>query len=318
MAKKIAVFLGDVARDEYYTVDEFPVVGDKVLTHQKESFYGGMVANAACVYAAYGGQVKFCFDLNPRDKDLCDELETRGIDTKLVQYHGYLPDSKCLIFLSGDDDSTCFIVTMSDHNIVITPEVVEAVKKADILYSNPFELKRMVVEGTDLTPHDVMKSWAEAGVKIMCDMDVDTVDDAYPQIVPFIDTVFMNDNGYDDLDKATGTGVQSILDMGVKTVVVTLADKGVDIYTADSKIHVDAVPTDVVDVTGAGDTFCSSFVFANGILDDLTQAAIFATYAASRSIMEMGARGGSRPVAEVLEYMKSKGEDTTPFEALLQ
>ena len=316
MEKKFTVFLGDVARDEYYKADKFPRLGDKVIVRQQETYYGGMIANAACVFAGYGGDIRFSFSLNPRDKDLCDELETHGIDTSLVVYDDVLPDSKCIIVLS-EDTHTVLIVTMSDHKLMLTREIIDEIAKAETIYSNPFEIKRLQCIGEDVTPADIVKQWADAGVKIVCDMDVDTVDDEYDPILKYMDTLFMNDVGFEALTEHTnGNAVQSLLDAGVKTVVVTLAERGCEIYTEGKKYAIPGVITDIVDVTGAGDTFNSTFTFARDYLGDVEDAAVFATYAASRSIMEMGARAGNKTIEEVLEYMEAKGGPADKFRKL--
>ncbi len=307
MNNNFTVFLGDVARDEYFKADKFPKLGEKVIVRQQETYYGGMIANAACVFSGYGGNVRFCFSLNPRDKDLCDELETHGIDTSLVVYDEANPDSKCIIVLS-DDTHTVLIVTMSDNDIILTREIIDEIAKADMIYSNPFEIKRLKCENEDITPADIVKEWADAGVRIVCDMDVDTVDEDYEPLLKYMDTLFMNDVGFAALEEHTGgNAVRSLLDAGVNTVVVTLAEKGCRIYTGAEEYAIDGVRTEVIDVTGAGDTFNSTFTFARDYLGDTLDAAVFATYAASRSIMEMGARAGNKSIDEVLEYMAAKG-----------
>lgn len=53
------------------------------------------------------------------------------------------------------------------------------------------------------------------------------------------------------------------------------------------------VPVDVVDVTGAGDTYCSSFVSMMEACGDPAMAGTFATYAASLAITSLGARSGA-------------------------
>ena len=56
-ARDYAVYVGDVALDEYYRTPRWPSVADKVEVQTLEAIPGGMIANAACVYAALGNQV---------------------------------------------------------------------------------------------------------------------------------------------------------------------------------------------------------------------------------------------------------------------
>ena len=77
-ARDYAVYVGDVALDEYYRTPRWPSVADKVEVQTLEAIPGGMIANAACVYAALGNQVKFCTVLRHSPitelllKDPCD------------------------------------------------------------------------------------------------------------------------------------------------------------------------------------------------------------------------------------------------------
>ena len=88
-------------------------------------------------------------------------------------------------------------------------------------------------------------------------------------------------------------------------VVVTLGADGCIIYKkGETPITVPARDVPIVDVTGAGDTFCSSFI---AVLDerDLKEAAEFATAAASICVSHMGARSGAVSKEEVLKVLNS-------------
>ena len=55
MKQGYTVFVGNVALDEYYEVQRFPAVKEKVgTTHAARTDGDGMVANAAAVYASFG------------------------------------------------------------------------------------------------------------------------------------------------------------------------------------------------------------------------------------------------------------------------
>lgn len=70
------------------------------------------------------------------------------------------------------------------------------------------------------------------------------------------------------------------------------------------------VPVDVVDVTGAGDTYCSSFVSMMEACGDPAMAGTFATYAASlatRRWVHAAAPVGTQPVLELCAGAQSPG-----------
>ncbi len=93
-----AVFVGDVALDEYYAADVWPTIKDKAIVRALPAVPGGMIANAACVAAALGMEVKFLAMLNRGaiTQLLLQDLQQRGIDTSLVVFDDTLPDAKCM------------------------------------------------------------------------------------------------------------------------------------------------------------------------------------------------------------------------------
>jgi len=92
--------------------------------------------------------------------------------------------------------------------------------------------------------------------------------------------------GKSDLESIAG----KILDYGVKNVIIKMGDKGCYIQNATDKIVVPAFNNDnVVDTTGAGDSFLAGFIA--GTLEglDLESAAVFASAAASINVQGLGA-----------------------------
>ena len=73
----------------------------------------------------------------------------------------------------------------------------------------------------------------------------------------------MNEIGFNNIRKGRSKEetVQTLLDGGIELLVVTLAENGCVIFDAEtrSETRIPGVPSKVVDVTGAGDTFCSTF-----------------------------------------------------------
>jgi ribokinase len=65
------------------------------------------------------------------------------------------------------------------------------------------------------------------------------------------------------------------------------------VYTADERHHVPGFAVDVVDVTGAGDTFGGSFVSARAMGKNLADAARFANATAAICVGGLGARAGA-------------------------
>ncbi|MDP8904376.1 MAG: PfkB family carbohydrate kinase [Chloroflexota bacterium] len=86
-------------------------------------------------------------------------------------------------------------------------------------------------------------------------------------------------------------------------VVVTLGQRGALVLEGDRVTQVAAAPVDVVDTTGAGDTFAGAVAAEIAAGRTLAEAARFAVAAASVSVTVAGARRGMPRRAEVMAHL---------------
>jgi sugar/nucleoside kinase (ribokinase family) len=73
-------------------------------------------------------------------------------------------------------------------------------------------------------------------------------------------------------------------------VVCTESEHGAHILSCGKRIHCPAVPTRVVDATGAGDLFAGAFLWGLAEGHDLETCGIMANIAGSEVISHLGAR----------------------------
>ncbi len=315
---KKVFFIGDVALDEYYSAPYFPKLKEKIVVQTLPTQMGGMIANAACVYAGYGSPVSFLTALNPGavSKSLCRGLNEAGVDTTYMVWDESLPDSKTIIILA-EGEHTVFIPTLNVQRIELTGAAVEALRQADYIYSTFCELRPL--RYGEMTACQVLADVISHGCKLWVDLDVADLQDGDDILFEYVDTLFVNEKGYENLEKRAEGGVCAWLyGKGVKRLIVTRAEHGCTVYIRDGEtFSVDGLSVPVADVTGAGDTFCSTFLYGYTRGMDLQRCARFANYAASRAVTELGARAGAVGAETVLDWIEAHGGNRAEYEAFL-
>ena len=303
MTARHAVFFGDVAQDEYYVAPYFPSADDKVIVRELEPEFGGSVANSASIYAGYGMPTSFMSQLNsgPLTQKLLAQLREQGVDTTHVIFDEAVPDSHCIIILSGDRNIV-LIPSLGITHTEITPTAFEHMAEAEFLVTTLTDVKPFRMG--EATAADVLAGLRRRGARVVFDLDVYNPENHGSGLLEQCDILFMNALGSERL-RASGTSIPELLAAGTTAVIVTRDSEGCELHTAAGLHTVPGIPVEVVDVTGAGDTFTSSFLYAYSTGGDLADAAEFANAAATRAVTRVGARGGRATRAEIEAFRSS-------------
>jgi sugar/nucleoside kinase (ribokinase family) len=115
-----------------------------------------------------------------------------------------------------------------------------------------------------------------------------------------------------EAERIAGTGVPEDIAVflqkkGVQTAVVKLGEKGCYVkHGAEPGFYRDAFPTQVVDTTGAGDSFVAGFL--TGVLEewDVKSCAAFACAVAAMNIRAVGATAGVPTFEEARQFMQAQ------------
>ncbi|MGV8852434.1 MAG: carbohydrate kinase family protein [Rhodoglobus sp.] len=299
---KYSIFFGDVAQDEYYRAPSFPLAGDKVIVEALPTQFGGMVANAAAIFAGYGMQTTFMSQLNSGNltQKLLTQLRELGLNTEHVIFDESVPDSHCIILLSGDQHIV-IIPKLGITRSEITPEAFEHMAGAEFLVTTLTDARPFRMG--DATAGEILDSLRKRGVQVVMDMDVYNLENHPSGLVEYCDIVFMNTLG-EQRFTASGNSIQACLDRGALAVIVTRDSDGCELHTAEGIAHIPGFPVEVVDVTGAGDTFSSSFLYEYSSSGSLHGAAEFANAAAALSVGKVGARGGMTTAKTVRAFLE--------------
>jgi len=130
-------------------------------------------------------------------------------------------------------------------------------------------------------------------------------------------SLFVNDYEFSLVQKMTGMKEQDIIKL-VDFLVVTLGEKGADIYEGSRKVHVDPVPPkQIIDPTGAGDAFRGGFLtgFSRGW--DWQVCGQIGALTATYCLENDGPQGQSYTKREFVERYRKQYQDDHLLEELL-
>jgi ribokinase len=307
-ARDGAVFVGDVALDEFFRTDAWPGSGEKVDVTPIGSHVGGMIANAAAVHAGYGDPTRFIWSMNDSalSRSLLEDLEAQGIDTSLVVHDAALADSRNIIVLA-QGEHTVLTPALGLATIQLTDRAFAALCAARYVYTAIGDL-RSLRHGTR-GARAVIDGFRSAGALLVLDLDVGALRPGDEDLVGAVDIVLANRLGFERLrgPRSEAETVAALLAGAASIVVVTLGPDGCRVFSPGGAATVPGLRVDPVDVTGAGDTFGASFIHALGATDDPVAAATFANAAAARAVTLVGGRAGVATEADVRSFARQHG-----------
>lgn len=301
--EKYVVTIGPACYDEYYEAKEWPTEGNKCLVEYTGRMVGGMIANAACVFAGYGVKT-YLLDVmrkSPVSEDLIKDLESYGIDTTLVMFNDTIPDAKCII-VRTPAERTIFVVNDHKPNVVLNETQLNILRNAAFIYTTVYEFKRFK------HPIELIHDLKSHGVKIVFDIEASTFSPESMDIFKCADILFFNEYGFEKFkgNKTDEEYFQELFHNGTEIVTVTLGKNGSFTKTPYEEYRGNVIDFEVVDTTGAGDTFNSSFIYCLMQGKSIAYAADFANAAASLSVTKFGPRGGVNSVETVEKLLKGK------------
>lgn len=282
--------------DQYFDITHWPNPGDKAVITRRQAEVGGMIGNAASVYATLGNPT-ISFDYLPPGEDttyILQTLQASGVDTTLIDISPSHELNRCLIMLH-EGERIVYVVSKEKTATSLTPQQIASLKPHHLFYCNPIDFIR-------LTNHSHV-----------FDNECDLVFDVeYNAIIGINDPIsllskasilFINQSAHEYLLSIDSSYLKSL---PAKVIIITLGAEGSLVWKHQTLEPIPACPTTVVDTTGAGDTHHAAFLHAYTNGYGLVQAARFASAAASLSITGFGPKSGQHSEQEILEFAKSQ------------
>jgi ribokinase len=313
-AAAVVVVVGSLNLDLVGRAPRIPAPGETVLGDSLQRFHGGKGGNQAVAAARLGARVRFIGAVgeDAAGAELVAGLTAEGIDSAGVQR--VAGASGCaLITVAASGENAITVLPGANLRVAAPePEPAAAAPMAAALAA-PIAASIAALRGAALLvlqleiPLAVNQAWARAaralGVPVL--LNAAPMEAAARELLADVSLLVVNEGelaalvGAQGAEGALEDQLQRAAQCGPAEVVVTLGAQG---SAALSQGHISRAPgraVQVVDTTGAGDTFVGALATALAAGQSLQQALPWANAAAALSCMQAGARGGMPGAAAV-------------------
>lgn len=289
--------LGSINLDLIYTLPRFPAAGETLAAEGLERFLGGKGANMSVAAVRAGATVHHIGNVGSDGADMVQKLQAFGVDVSHVQARPEVATGHAVISVVSDktdpNKGENQIILFAGANLTAAPAQV------DLALSQAKTGDIFVTQNETNMQVDSCQRAAKKGLRV-CYAAAPFDAEAAQAVLPYLDFLTLNEVEAAQLFEATGTQAG---DLGIKDVIITLGSKGARHIDGDTGAvtEVPALPVEVVDTTGAGDTF-TGYVLA-GL--DQGRSAVEAMETAARAAAVMVTRRGTADVIPDLGQVQS-------------
>ena len=287
---KPILVIGSSNTDMVVTVGELPRPGQTVLGGEFQTFAGGKGANQAVAARRAGGDVCFVAAVGGDDfgRQALSILTAEGIDVSKVLVLDGQASGVALIYVSARGENCIAVAPGANSGL-----------SSEYLRGNG---KLFPAAGIVLLQLEVPIATVVTAIELAMHADTPCIVNPAPAAeIPdsMLDSLYcitpnqgeaevLTGIPVTDLDSAT-RAAQALMQRGVRNVVITMGESGALLCNSDGTYHHEAERVDVVDTTGAGDTFNGVFaaMLARGL--PIRDALHKAVAAATQSVQSVGA-----------------------------
>lgn len=297
---KNIVVVGSLNMDLVIEADRVPKIGETIKGKNMSYLIGGKGCNQAVAACRLHNNVKMigCVGKDSFGNNILKHLEQEGVNIDGVKEIEDTSTGIATIFKMKEDNSIIVIPGANDFcDKDLIDKNIEIIKKADILVTQleiPIETVEYVLKiakensiKTILNPAPARKINKE----ILKNVDFITPNETEFEVI--VGEYFKDTNNFEE-------AMIKWQNENKSTRLIVTRGKDGSSYVEDNKvITINTINVDVIDTTGAGDTFNGAL--AHGISNELliNEAIIFAGTAASLSVTKFGAQTGMPNFEEV-------------------
>ncbi|PTV98496.1 ribokinase [Halanaerobium saccharolyticum] len=305
MAKILVI--GSMNMDLVVETERYPEEGETLIGGKFEQIPGGKGANQALAAAKLGDQVEFigaCGDDSFAPK-LKSSLKAGGAEIDNI--FEIKDVSTGVAVITVDKKGNNRIIVSPGANYELDPEKIEKIKdkiaEAEIILLQleiPVDTIEKIVEIASKNKTKIILDPAPAQ-KLPAD------------ILTRVDYLLPNEGELDLLlaeaeNKSRLEKIEALLKMGVKNIIVTEGEKGINYYSQNKELHLETLKVKAVDTTAAGDVFAGAFAASLIAENNLKKALEFAVQAAAYSVTKRGAQSSIPDKKELNEFLAERSK----------
>jgi ribokinase len=303
MAKKILV-IGSSNTDMILQLPTIPRPGETISGGTFTQAAGGKGANQAVAVARAGGQAIFLTKVGEDEfgaKAIAD-FQKDDIDVSFIKKTDTAPSGLAFIFVDAKGENS--IGLAGGANEAFLPEDLSTCVPA-------FEESGLVLLQLEIPMITVEKavSMAKKDQKLVV-LNPAPAKELSDDLLAQIDILTPNETEAEALtgisvvdEESAKKAANTLLQKGVKTVIITMGKNGVFIFEKGTSVHVPAFKVDAVDTTAAGDTFNGAMVVALNEGKSLQEAVRFGQAAAALSVTKLGAQPSVPHRSEITSFL---------------
>jgi ribokinase len=270
---------GSANLDFVVRAGHIPAPGETVLGRDFKTFPGGKGANQAVACARAGGvptAMLLALGDDAFATPLVESLTQAGVQLHMVR--------------AAEPTGTAFICVSDDgeNAITVAPGANHALRAQHLPSLQGVTHLLMQLE----TPIATVQAYAQAakaqGVKVV--LNAAPAQALPAALLALVDVLIVNEGELAALTTAQGSIEAKLAQLQVPCVVVTLGGEGCLARLNGALVRQAAFKVNVVDTTGAGDTFCGVLVAALSQGADMPQALRRASAAAALACTQLGAQ----------------------------
>ncbi len=285
---KIAV-IGSNMIDLITNIRRMPMQGETVEAPDFDLGFGGKGANQAVAAAKLGAEVVMVTKVGDDmfGRGVKENFASFGIDITYVETAPGVTNGVAPIFVDRDGNNSILIVKGANEHL--RPEDVD--KARDKVLGSDFILLQLEVPLE--TVYRAIEFGVENSIPVILNpaparpLDFEYVKKVSVFVPNEVELQMITDMPTSTMEEVQKAG-ESLLERGVKTVLVTLGARGALLLQDGHCELFPAVKVSPKDTTGAGDAFIGSFAYYYALTGDIAQAVKIANHYAALSTLNTG------------------------------